>query len=173
MLIPCGKKTNSKIGILAKIRRFVSESTATEFYKTMIRPHLDYIDFEVESRSADRVRKLDSLQKKALMRIEYSIDPQNRKSYQILQDEYTIQDLCIRRKRNLVKIIHAPTGKLELPAREPSQRKSRSSSKVKINNKFTSITKVYNRLLYRGERLWDILLENMQKEQDKHVFKKK
>ena len=37
------KKANTKVGILAKIRRFISESTAAKIYKSMIRPHLDYI----------------------------------------------------------------------------------------------------------------------------------
>ena len=62
------KKANSKLGILAKIRRFISEKTAVRIYKTMIRPHLDYMDFVVDSGSADRVQKLDNLQKKALCR---------------------------------------------------------------------------------------------------------
>ena len=50
------KKNNAKIGILSKIRRFISEKTAVRVYKTMIRPHLDYIDFVVDSGSAERVK---------------------------------------------------------------------------------------------------------------------
>ena len=42
------KKANSKIEILAKIRRFISEQTASSIYKIMNRPHLNYIDFIVE-----------------------------------------------------------------------------------------------------------------------------
>ena len=53
-------KTNSKIGILSKIRRFISEKTATRIYKCMIRPNLDYIDYVLDSSSADRVQKLDN-----------------------------------------------------------------------------------------------------------------
>ena len=56
---------NSKLGIRAKIRRFISEKNAIRTYKTMIRPYLDYIDFVVESESADRIRRLDNLQKKS------------------------------------------------------------------------------------------------------------
>ena len=55
------KKANAKTGILAKIRRFITEKTAMKIYKCMIRPHLDYIDFVVESGSADRIQKLDTL----------------------------------------------------------------------------------------------------------------
>ena len=59
------KKANAKIGILAKIRRFITEKTAVRIYKCMVRPHLDYIDFVVDSGSADRIQRLDDLQKKA------------------------------------------------------------------------------------------------------------
>ena len=51
------KKTDAKISILSKIRRFISEKTAIRIYKCMIRPHLDYIDFAIDSGSADRVQK--------------------------------------------------------------------------------------------------------------------
>ena len=37
------KKINSKLGILCKIRRFITENTAAKIYKTMIGPHLEYV----------------------------------------------------------------------------------------------------------------------------------
>ena len=64
------KKTNAKIGILSNVRRFISTKTATRIYKSMIRPHLDYIDFVIDSGSADRIKRLGNLQKKAIRRIE-------------------------------------------------------------------------------------------------------
>ena len=57
------KKTNAKVGILAKIRRFISEKNAVKIYKTMVRPHLDYIGFVVDSSSMDRIKKLDNPKK--------------------------------------------------------------------------------------------------------------
>ena len=86
-------KTNAKIGILAKIRRFISESTAARIYKCMIRPHLDYINFVIESGSADRVSKINNIQKKAIQRIEYCIVPENRSDLELLQKKYGIEDL--------------------------------------------------------------------------------
>ena len=47
----------------------------------------------------------------------------------------------------------------------------RSKSKVKMKNKFTSITKVYNSPLYRSMRLWDELPVTLQKEENKMKFK--
>ena len=63
----------------------------------MIRPHLDYIDFVIDSGSADRIKKLDNLQKKASRRIEYCNDREKRKNSELLQDEYKIDDLRLRR----------------------------------------------------------------------------
>ena len=99
------KKANAKIGILSRIRRFISEKSAIRIYKCMIRPHLDYIDFVIDSGSADRIQKLDTLQKKAIRRIEYCPLPANRKDIVTLQKLYKIEPLRLRRKRNLVKIM--------------------------------------------------------------------
>ena len=100
------KKANAKVGILAKIRRFISEKTAIRIYKCMIRPHLDYIDFVIESGSADRINKLKNIQKKAIRRIEYAVVPENRSEVKTLQEKYNIEDLRLRRKKNIVKIMY-------------------------------------------------------------------
>ena len=60
------KKANTKVGILAKISVLFLKKKATSIYKCMIRPHLDYIDFVVDSRTPERISKLDRLQEKAL-----------------------------------------------------------------------------------------------------------
>ena len=52
----------------------------------MIRPHLDYTDFVV-----------------ALPRIEYCINPDDRQDTDVLMVKYNIEELRLRRKRNLVK----------------------------------------------------------------------
>ena len=101
------KQTNAEIGILSKNRRFISEKTATRVYKCMIRPHLDYIDFVIDSGSADRIRKLDKLQKKAIRRIEYCSLPANRKDIEVLQDLQNFEPLRLIRKWNLIKIMYS------------------------------------------------------------------
>ena len=167
------KKANTKVGILAKIRRFISENTAAKIYKTMIRPHLDYIDFVLDSSSADRVRKLDTLQNKALRRIEYCMIKENRLAYSVLQQKYNIDDLRLRRKRNLLKIIHARSTVLKSADSENHRIELRSNDKVKIKMDFTAKTRVFNSPLYRGSRLWNLLPVDLQKEKDKYIFKKK
>ena len=85
------KKANAKIGILSKIRRFISQKMAINIYKCMIRPYLDYIDFVVESGTFDRILKLDRLQEKAIRRIEYCTDKNARKKIDVLQEEFKIE----------------------------------------------------------------------------------
>ena len=165
------KETNSKLGILSKIRRFISEKTAVRIYKTMIRPHLDYIDFVVDSGSCDRVQKLDRLQKKALRRIEYCINPDDRQDTDLLMVKYNIEELRLRRKRNLVKIMYTQSKNIENLKATSVERTLRSANKVKMKNDFTNITKVHNSPLYRGIRLWDSLPASLQ--EDKYSFKKK
>ena len=57
-------------------------------YKTMIRPHLDYIDFIIDSGSVNRISQLDKLQNKAIRRIEYCINPDKRKGMDELHVSY-------------------------------------------------------------------------------------
>ena len=166
------KKTNAKIGILAKIRRYISEKTATRIYKSMIRPHLDYIDFVIESGSADRINKLNNIQKKAIRRIEYCVTPENRIEIKTLQEKYDIEDLNLRRKRNIVKIMYAQSTLVENKKEDYANMTLRSSKKVKMKNNFTDKTKVYNSPHNRGLRLWNELPPDLQKEKDKHTFKK-
>ena len=167
------KKTNSKIGILSKIRRFISEKTAVRIYKTMIRPHLDYVDCVVDSGSADRIQKLDNLQKKALRRIEYCINKTNRQDKKALGEKYKIEELKLRRKRNLAKIMYARSSDINNLKEETTEINLRSKNKIKMNNNFTSKTKVLNSPLYRGVRLWDSLPADIQKEENKYSFRKK
>ena len=165
------KKANAKIGILSRIRRFITEKTAINIYKCMIRPHLDYIDYVIDSSSADRISKIDKLQNKAIRRIEYCFDLKKRKDIGVLQDEYNIETLSIRRKRNLLKIIYKESKNMTNRNLRRPHMELRSTAKVKMKQNFTSITKVYMSPFYRGLRLWDELSTDLQKESDFIRFK--
>ena len=65
------KKANKKLGILSRIRMFITTHTASRIYKTMIRPLIEYVDFIIDSGSKSLISKLDRLQERALMKIEY------------------------------------------------------------------------------------------------------
>ena len=138
----------------------------------MIQPHLDFIDFVVDSGSSDRVQKLDGLQKKVICRIEYCINPEDRQDTDILMVKYKIEELRIRQKRNLVKIMYTQSKNNENLKATSVERTLRSANKIKMKSDFANITKVYNSPLYRGIRLWDSLPASLQKEEDKYSFKK-
>ena len=125
------KKTNTKLGILSRIRRFISERTALNIYKTMIRPHLDYIDFVVDSGSVNRISQLDKLQNEAIRRIEYCINPDKRKEMGELHVCYNIEKLTTRRKRNLLKIIYKESKDITNVDYRRPQMELRSKCKVK------------------------------------------
>ena len=100
----------------------------------MIRPHLDYINFVVDSGRKDGVSKSDHLQEKAIRRIEYCIDEDARKEVDVLQEEFDIESMALRRKRNLVKIIHKTSkDEANLEVVRPKM-DLRSKAKVKLKN---------------------------------------
>ena len=103
--------------------------------------------------------------------IEYCINVENRQDKDVLQDKYKIEDLKLRRKRNLLKIMHTLSSDSENLKTVSIERDLRSTTKVKLKNDFTSKTKVFNSPLYRGIRLWDSLPSNLQKERNKYIFK--
>ena len=74
---------------------FISSKTAARIHKTMIRPHVEYVDFIIESGSKVMILKIDRLQERALRRIEYCKKPENRKDYRVLETEYNIESLTI------------------------------------------------------------------------------
>ena len=86
------KKTNNKIGILSRIRRFISVKTAIQIYKC---PHLDYIDYVIDSSSNENICKLDKLQNKPIRRIKYCINIDQRKDIDVLHREYNIEKLSV------------------------------------------------------------------------------
>ena len=167
------EKTNAKLGILSRVRRFISIKTATRIYKCMIRPHLDYVDFVIDSGSADRICNLDKLQKKAIRRIEYCTLPANRKDIDVLQDLYKIEPLKLRRKRNLVKIMFSESLKDDNLHKSNTPMQLRSANNTKLKVDFTSKSRVYNSPLYRELKLWNSLPPNIQNEKDINNFKKK
>ena len=140
----------------------------------MIRPHLDYIDFVVESGSADRIKKHDNLKKKAVRRIEYCPVPENRQVLDVLLEKYKIESLHLRRQRNLAKIMYSRSSCSENLKIDTLKINLRSKKKIHMKRDFTSKTKILNSPLYRGIlKLWDSLPSDMQKEKDFRAFRKR
>ena len=125
----------------------------------------------VDSGNADRIQKLDRLQEKAIRRIEYCFEKESRKDLDVLQKDFNIETLSLRRKRNLVKIVHKTSKDTSNIDTSRPNIDLRSGPKVNLKNKFMALTKVYNSPLYRGIRLWDQLPAHLQKEENNIKFK--
>ena len=167
------KKANMRLGILCKIKRYISEGTASRIYKTMIRPHMEYIDFIIDSGTMEKVDELDKLQDKALRRIEYCSDKEERQDYEVLRNKYNSEKLSVRRKRSLLRIMYDKSRNNENIEVITHDIELRNRTKVKLKNKFSGLTKLHNSPYYRGCVLWESLPEDIQKAENRNEFKNK
>ena len=165
------KKANTKLGILSKIRRYITEETAVKVYKIMIRPYLEYIDFVIESSTKEKIDRIDNLQRKALRRIEYCNNPEERKTYEELGGIYKIEKLCVRRKRSLLRMMYIASKDINNIKEESHGRNLRSSKKVKLKDEFSDMTKLHKSPYFRGLRLWELLPDEVQKSESIEIFK--
>ena len=101
------KKVQSKLCILCKLRRHISEHTALQIYKTLIVCHMNYGDFLVDSGIKANIDKLDWLQVRNLRCIEYRFDVDGRRELPDLYHRYKLEPLVERRKHNLVKSMYS------------------------------------------------------------------
>ena len=165
------KKANKKLGVLSRIRRFITANTSVRIYKTMIRPHLEYVDFVVESGSKIVISKFNRLQERALRRIEYCNNPENRKTYVELEKQFDVENLYLRRERNLLNHMYGQSKCDINIVSERCDRILRSRKKVKMKYEFSSLTKLHNCPYYRGVKMWNSLPEHIQKCKTKSEFK--
>ena len=157
---------------MSRIRVFITDKIACKIYKTMIRPHLEYVDFIIESGSKNLIHKLDCLQERALRRIEYCPLSENRKSYPELEVYYGIENLHIQRHRSLLVYMYNQS-KVEINlVKKTCDRILRSDNKASMQYKFSNLTKLHNSPFYRGVKLWNTLPAEVQKCDRKSEFKK-
>ena len=166
------KKANKKLGIMSRIRIFITDKTACNIYKTMIRPHLEYVDFIIESGSKVYVNKLDRLQEQALRKIEYCCQPENRMTYSRLEKKYGIENLYTRRKRSLLMQMYGQSKEEINLVKNSCDRILRSDNKTTMKYNFSNLTKLHNSPYYRGVKLWNTLPAEVQNCKVRLEFKK-
>ena len=164
------RKARCKFGILCNIRRFISSETCLLLYKVMIRPHLEYGDFIVESSGLVNVEKLELFQNKCLRLAEFQA-PEKRKEMSNLKLKYRIEDLKIRRKRSLLRLMYIQSKCDANLCAKKNHIQLRSDGKIKMKSGFTRLTKIQRSPYYRGLGLWNALPEHVQKEPNKCKFK--
>ena len=157
------KKAYKKLRILSRIRIFIMDKTACKIYKTMVRPHLEYVDFIIESGSKVYVSKLHRLQERALRKIEHCSQPKNRKTCSMLEMKYGIENLHKRRKHSLLMQMYGQSKKETNLVNNRCDRILRSDNKSNMKYNFSSLTKLHNSPYYRGVKLWNNLLAIVQK----------
>ena len=91
----------------------------------------------------------------------------------ILKNDFAIEDLKTRRKQSLLRLMYTQSKKDENIVVVNKHMKLRSDVKVKLKSDFTRLTKIQKSPYYRGLGLWNILPEDIQKEQVQVKFKEK
>ena len=99
------RKCLSKLGILYKIHRFVSQETALSIFKVMVLPCLDYGDFVDNSAQITKINNLDRMHDRFLRLVKYCHSKKHRKDIVDLKLNFNLEDQKARRKRNLSRIM--------------------------------------------------------------------
>ena len=97
----------------------------------------------------------------------------NRKEMSELQRTFVIENLEIRRKRTLLRLMYNQSLSDENLQEVIEYMVLRSSKKVKIKSDFTKLTKVQRSPFYRGLKLWNKLPVDVQKEVNRVKFKER
>ena len=95
------------------------------------------------------IDKLERIQDRILRTIEYKC-VEKRENIDVLKARYAVEKLCVRRKRNLLKIMFNESHNDDNIDYYRPERVLRSEDKVKIKSKFTRITKVQKSPFYRA-----------------------
>ena len=68
-------KANKKLYMIYKLRKCLSKKNTSLLHKQLVRPHLEYCDFLIDSSLNKHVDKFDRVQKRALRIINYGHGP--------------------------------------------------------------------------------------------------
>ena len=82
-------KANNKLFMIHKLRKCLSKKTTALLYKQLVRPHLEYCDFLIDSCLKKHIDKFDNIQKRALHTINYG--PGIHNTYADTMRHYDIQ----------------------------------------------------------------------------------
>ena len=95
------KEVSSKLYTFSIIRRFLTTKTALLVYKVMILPHFDNADFIADSATNENTEKLERLHKRAIHKIEYCQNHNEKGQYDIVLRLFGLTSLCQRRAEYL------------------------------------------------------------------------
>lgn len=174
------KKVSHKIYNLSLIRRYISKTTATLLYKTMVLPYFNYSNFLVHSCTETIKTKLQRLQNSGLR---IALKSNYRSNVTDLHLNSRIMTLEDRRTFDILKIMHyriyrpisgalstAPVLNIPSPSLQlGSVTRARSSPQAEVD--FPNNSKYLKSLHYYGAQLWNNLPPETRRIDDFNLFK--
>ena len=163
----CAKIVSHKIYLLTKIRRFVSEDTATFIFKSMIAPILDYGDIIFMGSTSNNLMKLQRLQNRALrvcLNVHHYIPTI------LLHQQTGVPNLITRRSCNLKKYMFKQKNNqalIKIPVRN-----TRLNDAIIFKTDRPVIEKYKCNPLYKGAVLWNSMTVEIRNCEGYSNFKK-
>ena len=133
--------------------KHLSKKNTSLLYKQLVRPHLEYCDFLIDSSLKKHVDKFDRVQKKALRIINYGHGP--KRTYIETMREFDVQQLLARRKEHLVMNMFAQRNSNDYVDMNRPEMLLINHNGTKFKIKATRNHKVYKSPYYRGVKLWE------------------
>ena len=109
------------------------------------------------------------MQNRALRRIEYCKNQANRLENNELKNKYKMEELSLRRKRSLLRIMYDQSKEEDNIDVISHDINVRSRGKIKLKNKFSRLMKLHSSPYYHDCVLWSNLPEEIQKS-EREIF---
>ena len=165
------RKVNHRLFNFGKVRKFINRRAAITIYKSTILPILEYADYLVESSRASFGLKLQRLQNRGLRIVEYSHSLVNRFSVEDLHIRNNIKYLNVRRKHNMLLLMHMLARDSTFLDNQPRTRQLRGNNKIKFSISRPKTERYVNSPIFRGVKVWDALPAPIQKLPTRIMFK--
>ena len=165
------RQVNHRLFNFGKVRKFINRRAAITIYNSTILPILEYADYLVESSRASFGLKLQSLQNRGLRIVEYSHSLVNRFSVEDLHIKNNIKYLNVRRKHNLLLLMHMLARESTFLDNQPRTRQLQGNDKIKFSISRPKTERYVKSPLFRGVKVWDALPALIQKLPPRIMFK--
>ena len=157
-----------KISILKKLRFYITEEAAVKIYKTMILPYMDYGDVFVINANAKQIKKLQTLQNKALRTC---LNPHPETPVDMLHQSVQLPKLDVRREAHLLNFMYKyKENKLYLNNRNI---RTRLHDAPVFKTVKPNVEKFKNNIFYNGAVKWNNLTSDIRNIETYDKFKLK
>ena len=159
------KLVSHKIFLLHKIKYYITEDAATRIYKSMIMPYLDYGDIFFMNANSVQVKKLQTLQNRAL---KICHDTPN-VPINILHQSVQIPKLVPRRKTHLLNFMYK--NRFNVKILNTRNVRTRLHDAPVFNTKKPNSEKYKANVYYNGDVCWNVLPVHIRNTETYDMFK--